>query len=402
MRRVVPQTQRRKTGESPISVLISMVQSVAVATNMSCDRVRTLAILVAIAMATAGCSKGEQTGMGPPPATPVLVAKVETRNIPNQLHEIGTVEAFSTVNVKSRVEGQLVAIHFKEGDYVSKDQLLFSLDSRPMQALLHQAEANMAKDEAQYEQAQADEKRYALLLKAEVGSQQQYDQMHAAAGALRAAIAADKAEIETAKLNLQYSEIRSPIDGRTGNLQAHIGDMIKADADTPIVVINQVQPIYVDLSIPEVSLSDVRRNMAARQLEVDATIPGSQDEPEHGVLSFVDNAVDKTTGTILLKGLFENENRRLWPGQFVNASLTLNWIQNAILVPSQAVQTGQQGVFVYVVGKDMKVAARPVVPGDPYEKDIIIRDGLTAGETVVTDGQLRLAPGATVRVKTSL
>ena len=145
-------------------------------------------------------------------------------------------------------------------------------------------------------QAEADEKRYALLLKAEVGSQQQYDQMHAAAGALRAAIAADKAEIETAKLNLQYSEIRSPIDGRTGNLQAHIGDMIKADADNPIVVINQVQPIYVDLSIPEVSLDDVRRNMAARQLEVDATIPGSQDEPEHGVLSFVDNSVDKTTG----------------------------------------------------------------------------------------------------------
>jgi multidrug efflux system membrane fusion protein len=142
--------------------------------------------------------------------------------------------------------------------------------------------------------------------------------------------------------------------------------------------------------------------MAERQLEVDATIPGSQDEPEHGVLSFVDNSVDKTTGTILLKGLFENENRRLWPGQFVNASLTLNWIQNALLVPSQAVQTGQQGVFVYVVGKDMKVAARPVVPGAPYEKDVIIRDGLKAGETVVTDGQLRLAPGATVRVKTSL
>jgi multidrug efflux system membrane fusion protein len=375
---------------------------VAVATSMSWGCVRSLAILVAIAIATAGCSKGEQTGMGPPPATPVLVAKVESRNIPNQLHEIGTVEAFSTVNVKSRVEGQLVAIHFKEGDYVSKDQLLFSLDSRPMQALLHQAEANMARDEAQYNQAQADEKRYALLLKAEVGSQQQYDQMHAAAGALRAAIAADKAEIETAKLNLQYSEIRSPIDGRTGNLQAHIGDMIKADADNPIVVINQVQPIYVDLSIPEVSLDEVRRNMAERQLEVDATIPGSQDEPEHGVLSFVDNSVDKTTGTILLKGLFENENRRLWPGQFVNASLTLNWIQNALLVPSQAVQTGQQGVFVYVVGKDMKVAARPVVPGAPYEKDVIIRDGLKAGETVVTDGQLRLAPGATVRVKTSL
>lgn len=361
-----------------------------------------IAALIAAIIAVCGCSKRENAGTAAPPAAPVLVAKAVQKNIPNQLREIGTVEPFSTVNVKARVEGQLVAIHFKEGDYVSKDQLLFNLDPRPLQAALHQAQANLARDQAQNLQAEAEERRYAFLLREGVGSQQQYDQAHATAGAMRATVAADRAAIETARLNLQYTEIHSPIDGRSGHLQAHVGDLIKADSDTPIVVINQVQPIYVDFSIPEASLADVRRNMVARQLEVDAAIPGSQDPAEHGVLSFVDNAVDKTTGTILLKGLFQNENRRLWPGQFVNASLTLNVIENAILVPSQALQTGQQGPFVFVVGSDMRVRTRSIVPGAPFEKDIIVRNGLAAGETVVTDGQLRLAPGATVRIKTSL
>ena len=363
---------------------------------------RLIALLAMAAAAVSGCSKGEQAGTSVPPAVPVLVAKVVQRNVPNQLHEIGTVEAFSTVNVKARVEGQLVAIHFKEGDYVTKGQLLFNLDPRPLEAALHQAQATLARDRAQDLQAEADEARYAFLLKEGVGSQQQYDQAHATAGALRASVTADRAVVESARLNLQYAEIHSPIDGRTGNLQAHAGDLIKADADSPMVVINQVQPIYVDFSLPEAGLADVRGNMETHQLEVDATIPGSQDSGEHGVLSFVDNAVDRTTGTILLKGLFQNENRRLWPGQFVNASLTLNWIDNALLVPSQAVQTGQQGPFVFVVGSDMKVSARPIVPGASYEKDVLVREGLSAGETVVTDGQLRLAPGSTVRIKTSL
>ena len=375
-----------------------MEQGVSSATRV---KFRLIAVL-ALAAAAGACSKGEQTATSAAPAVPVLVAKVEQRNVPNQLQEIGTVEAFSTVNVKARAEGQLVAIHFKEGDYVSKGQLLFNLDPRPLEAALHQAQATLARDQAQDLQAETDEKRYAFLLKEGVGSQQQYDQAHATAGALRATVAADRAAVETARLNLQYAEIHSPIDGRTGNLQVHVGDLIKADADTPMVVINQVQPIYVDFSIPEASLADVRRNMETRQLEVDAAIPGSQDAGEHGVLSFVDNAVDRTTGTILLKGLFQNENRRLWPGQFVSASLTLNWIENALLVPSQAVQNGQQGPFVFVVGSDMKVTTRPIVPGAPFEKDILVRNGLSAGETVVTDGQLRLAPGAAVRIKTSL
>ncbi len=361
-----------------------------------------LIAVLAAALACSACSRGEEGATGAPPAVPVLVAKVVQKNVPNQLIEIGNVEPFSTVNVKARVEGQLVAIHFKEGDYVSKGQVLFNLDPRPLEAALHQAQASLGRDQAQDLQAEADERRYAFLLKEGVGSQQQYDQAHATAGALRATVAADRAAVETARLNLQYAEIHSPIDGRTGSLQVHAGDLIKADADTPMVVINQVQPIYVEFSIPEARLADVRRNMATHQLEVDATIPGSQDTGEHGVLSFVDNAVDKTTGTIMLKGLFQNENRRLWPGQFVSASLTLNWIENALLVPSQAVETGQQGPFVFVVGSDMKVTTRPIVTGAPFQKDILVRDGLNAGEAVVTDGQLRLTPGATVRIKTSL
>ncbi len=361
-----------------------------------------IAAIIAATIVIGGCSKKEPSGMTAQSAAPVLVAKVVQKNVPNQLHEIGTVEAFSTVNVKARVEGQLIAIHFKEGDYVSKDQLLFNLDPRPFEAALHQAQAGLAKDRAQYEQAQADERRYGVLLHEQVGSQAQFDLAHATAGALRGTLGADRAAIETARLNLQYTQIHSPIDGRTGNLQVHIGDLIKADADNPMVVINQVQPIYVDFSIAEARLADVRQNMASRQLEVDVTIPGSQDPAEHGILSFVDNTVDRTTGTILLKGLFQNENHRLWPGQFVSASLTLNWIEHAILVPSQAVQNGQQGSFVFVVGSGMKVTMRPIVAGAPFEKDIIVRDGLAAGETVVTDGQLRLAPGAAVRIKTSL
>jgi membrane fusion protein, multidrug efflux system len=381
-----------------------MKQGVSGAIGAKVRCVHVIAILIAALIGMAGCTKQEQAGVSGSAgvAVPVLVAKAVAKNIPNQLHEIGTVEAFSTVNIKARVEGQLIAIHFKEGDYVSKGQLLFNLDPRTMQAALHQAQANLAKDQAQDHQAEVDEQRFGVLLREGVGSREQYDQMHATAGELVGMVAADRAAVENAQLNLMYTEIRSPIDGRTGNLQAHVGDLIKADSDTPMVVINQIQPIYVDFSIPETSLADVRTNMAARQLEVDATIPGSQDAAEHGVLSFIDNSVDRTTGTILLKGLFQNENRRLWPGQFVRASLTLNWIENAVLVPSQAVQTGQQGPFVFVVGSDMKVNARPIVPGAPFEKDIIVSDGLQAGESVVTDGQLRLTPGALVRIKAAL
>ena len=357
--------------------------------------------MVAILMAC-GCSKGENSGVMARPPSPVLVAKAVAKTIPNQLHEIGNVEAFATVNIKSRVEGGLVAIHFHEGDLVTQGQLLLSLDSRPFVAALKLAQADLAKDRAQLVKADTDEKRYSFLLEESVGSREQYDQAHATAAALRATVIADEAAIDTARLNLEYSQIRAPFDGRTGNLQSHIGDLIKADADTPMVTITQVQPIYVAFSIPEGELPAVRMNLETHRLEVDVAIPNSPETPEHGVLAFIDNTVDKTTGTILLKGLFQNENRRLWPGEFVNATLTLNQIRNAVLIPSEAVQTGQNGSFVFVVDNRMQAHLRPIVAGAQVGGDTVIERGIEAGETVVTDGQILLAPGARVKIRSSL
>jgi multidrug efflux system membrane fusion protein len=333
---------------------------------------------------------------------PALAAEAIRKTVPDQLSAIGTVEAFSTVYVKSRAGGHLEEIHFKEGDFVSKGQLLFSLDSRLPQAALRSAEANLARDEAQARQALTEERRFSSLLREGVGSREQYDQAQASAGTWTATVAADRAAVETARLNLQYTEIHSPIDGRTGNLRAHIGDLIKVDSDTPLVTITQIQPIYVDFSIPERELSTVRESLEQHPLEVEATIPNSQDPSEQGTLSFIDNAVDKTTGEILLKGLFPNGQRRLWPGSFVNVVLTKGEIRNAIVVPSEAIQTGQQGTFVFVVGADHRVAMRPVAIGARVAQETVVVRGLEAGETVVTDGQLRLAPGAMVSLKHSL
>ena len=358
--------------------------------------------IVVLALAS-GCTGKESapTAMAQAPVA-VLIAPVLQKTVPNQLHEVGTVEAYSTVSIKSRVEGHLEAIHFKEGDYVKKGQPLFTLDRRTYQAAVDQASANLAKDAGQAKQAETDEQRYAYLLKFGVGSREQYDQAHAKAASLIAAAAADRAAVESMRLNLAYTEIRSPIDGRTGHLSNHEGDLIKADADTAMVVINQIEPIYVDFHIPESDLAQVRQDMQKRSLEVDAAIPGQPQAPEHGLLSFIENSVDSTTGQILLKGLFQNENRRLWPGLYVNAVLTLHEIPNAIVVPSQAIQNGQQGSFVFVVGHDMKVQSRPVVAGTSLDGQTIVERGLAQGETVVTDGQLRLAPGMTVKVKESL
>jgi membrane fusion protein, multidrug efflux system len=359
-------------------------------------------VAIVLASIVTGCSDKGAARPAMMPPVPVLAAKVVQRDVPNQLREIGTVEAFESIAIKAQVEGILEGVMFREGDFVTKGQLLLRIDPRPFAAALKQAEANQARDQADANQARTDEQRYSFMLKEGVGSRQQYDQAYAKAANMEATVAADRAAVESARLSLQYAEIRSPIDGKTGKLQAHAGDLIKADADNPIVTIAQVEPIYVDFSIPEKDLTQVRQSMAQHPLEVDAAIPGDQGPPEHGVLSFVDNSVDKITGTISLKGLFQNENRRLWPGQFVNATLTLAVIPQAVLAPSQAIQTGQEGPFVYVVGRDMKVAARPVVAGAVIETETIIDRGLNAGETVVTDGQLRLVPGATVRIKSTL
>jgi len=329
----------------------------------------------------------------------VLVAKAQRKTVATTLKAIGTVEAYSTVDVKAQVTGEVVAVHFKEGEEVRKGDVLFTIDPRPFEAALQQAEANLAKDHALELQSTADERRYSALLKERVGSQQQYDVAHATAESARASVAADQAAVQTARLNLEYATITSPIDGRVGNLLLHAGNIVKADDTTAMVVINQIHPIYVDFSVPEQSLPEVQRYMQEQKLEVDVTIPGPQRNTEHGALSFVDNSVNSQTGTIELKGVFANQDGRLWPGQFVDATLTLNERPDTITVPSEAIQTGVDGSYVFVIDGDMKAGIRPVVIGDTAQGETVIEHGLSAGETVVTDGQLRLIPGAPVTIK---
>lgn len=335
----------------------------------------------------------------------MLIAHAELKTVPIQIHAIGTIEAYSTVSIRAQIDGKIAEIHFKEGQDVKKGDLLVTIDPRPLEAALHQAQANLARDRAQLAQADNDEKRYQYLLTQGVGSREQYDQAHATAQALRATVMADQAAEQTAKINLGYTEIRSPIDGRTGNLMLHPGNLVKAnDSASTIVVINQINPIYVDFNVPEKDLDEVRRNMSGHQLAV-LVQPRSREvqaASESGTLNFIDNTVNPDTGTFELKGLLPNATERLWPGQFVNVTLTLSEIPDTILVPSQAVQTGQNGAFVFVVERDMSAKTRPVVVGASLDGQTVIKSGLKAGETVVTDGQLRLFPGAKVKIKSGL
>jgi multidrug efflux system membrane fusion protein len=261
-------------------------------------------------------------------------------------------------------------------------------------------EANLARDKALATKAQADAGRYAELIRKQFVSQQDYDQAKATAESLSATVNAGQVAVQNAKLNLSYCFIKAPISGRTGSLIAQQGNMIKDNADTAMVVINQIQPIYVSFAIPEQNLAAVRQYMATGKVPVSAVIAGQEKQPEMGVLSFIDNTVDKTTGTILCKATFTNESKRLWPGLFVNVVVQLSTQPNAILVSSQAVQTSQAGQIVFVVKPDLTVEIRPVEVGRPIGGDVIITKGLTPGERVVTDGQLRLVPGAKVEIKT--
>jgi multidrug efflux system membrane fusion protein len=348
------------------------------------------------------CSKKSS---GPPlrPPVPVTAAAVVQKTVPVQIRAIGNVEAYSTISVKSQIEGVLTRIHFKEGQDVNKGDLLFTIDPRPYEAALKQAEANLVKDTAQLENARVEVNRYAELVKKGYVAQEQYDQIRTNAAALGATVNADKAMVENARLQLKYCFIYSPITGRTGNLVSNQGNLIKANADNPMVTINQIQPIYVTFSVPEQYLNDIKKYMAARKLNVEAFISKAKEDvrPEQGVLTFIDNTVDTTTGTIKLKGIFTNKGKRLWPGQFVDVLLTLTMQPNAIVIPSQAVQAGQSGVYVFVVKSDLTVESRPVVVDRSLDGESVIEKGLQPGEKVVTDGQLRLVPGAKVEIKTS-
>lgn len=328
-------------------------------------------------------------------AVPVKVGAVVERAEPVEVRAIGNVLPYSTVQVKAEVGGELTEVHFTEGQDVRKGDLLFTIDPRSLEAALQQAIATRNRDVAQQKNAEVDAERYTDLLKEGVIAAQQYDQARSAADALKAAVAADDAAIENARVQLSYTKIYSPIDGRTGNLMVNRGNLIKPN-DVPIVVINQIQPIYVAFSVPAQYLPEIKRYQAPRALRVEASPKGSGERGPAGLLTFIDNSIDVTTGTIQLKGTFENRDRALWPGEFVDVTLTLTTQPNAIVVPSQAIQTGQQGQYVFVVKQDMTVEARPVVVNRTMGTYAVVDKGLQPGETVVTDGQLNLAPGARV------
>jgi len=347
-----------------------------------------------------GCSakRAETQGMPPVYSAPVTTARAALASVPVQVHAIGNVEAYSTVSVKAQVAARIEKAYFTEGQDVRSGDLLFRLDRRPFDTALQQAEANLAKDQAQLENAKAEAERYTTLFQEGIVSKEQYDSMRTNADAVAASARADKAAIDKAQIDLSYCMIEAPIDGRTGALLVHPGNLVK-DNDAALVVLNQIHPIYVTFSVPEQHLADIKKYRAEGPLKVEAIIPNQEQNPAKGVLTFIDNAVDNTTGTIKLKGTFENPDNRLWPGQFVNVALTLRTQPNAVVVPSQAVQTGQAGQYVFVVKEDMTAEYRPVVVGSSAGGETVIQKGLAAGETLVTDGQLRIVPGMKVVAK---
>jgi len=358
----------------------------------------TAALMVAaVLLAASACSRSTTASLTAP-TVPVSVATVEQKTVPVEVRGIGSVEAYSTVSIKAQVAAELTAVHFQEGQDVRAGDLLFSLDRRPFEAALRQAEANLARDIAQAEQAHAQARRYVQLREEGVAAEAQTEQFEAEARALDATVQADRAAVERARLNLEYCTIRSPLDGRTGRLMVNVGNLVKASDDPALVVINQVNPIYASFALPEQYLGDVKRYMAAGTLTVEAFSRDDPERPERGRVSFVDNTVDTTTGTIRLKGVFPNAEKRLWPGQFVDVVLTLTEVPNAIVVPASALQSSQAGDFVYVVKADGTVESRPVETGQTVAGLTIVKQGLHAGEIVVTDGQLRLIPGAKVKI----
>ncbi len=349
-------------------------------------------------LADCGTGSRSQTPAVPPPPVPVTAALAVRKDVPVQLRAIGSAEAYSTVTVKTMVNGQIVKVGFREGQEVRKGDLIFVIDPRPYEAALKTAEATRARDLALKENAEKDVKRYAYLIEKDLVPKQQFDQVVSNAAALAATVNADDAMVENGRVQLSYCFIHSPIDGRTGSLFVKEGNVVKAN-DTSLVTINEIAPISVSFSVPEQSLAEIRKDRAARTLAAEAVIPGQEDRPARGTLAFIGNAVDNATGTIQLKATFPNRDRRLWPGQFVNVTTTLSTRSGAVLVPTPAVQTGQQGQYVFVVKPDLTVEARSVAAGPAADGGTVIEKGIEAGERVVTDGQLRLVPGARVEIK---
>jgi len=352
---------------------------------------------MAVMLLLSACGEKKQPAVAA--RVPVTVADVQQKTVAVQVRVIGNVEAYRTVGVKPQITGQIVGVHFSEGQDVKKGELLFTLDPRPFEADLLRAQANLAQDEAKAKNAEIEHERYRKLMEAGVVAKEQAEQMETNDSAMLATVKADRAQVEYARVQLIYTRIYSPIDGRTGNLMLHLGNVVKANPDDPMVTINQLTPIYVTFAVPQQTLPEIKQHTARGKLQVTANIQGQEDRSEEGTLSFIDNNVDLNTGTIKLKGTFTNTDRRLWPGQYVNVALTLNDEPNAIVVPAQAIVTGQEGPFVFVVKPDLTAEARPVKIERNVDNQAVISSGLSAGERVVTDGQIRLVTGSKVEIK---
>ena len=342
-----------------------------------------------------GCSRGKETKATQSP--PVLTARAVLKNIPVQINPppVGHVTPVLSVTVRPQISGIISAVNFSEGQEVKKGDLLFTIDPRPAQAALTLAQGSLQRDLAQLENAKIQFARDSQLFEQKLISQDVFDTSKAGMDALAGTVAADRAEVTNAELNLQYTEIRSPIDGRTGSLQFHEGNVVKSPDDV-LLTINQIHPIYATFAVPERYLPEIQKQMRGGSLAVAARYENLTGEPPRGQLTFVDNAVDPTTGTIQLKATFPNTSSRLWPGQFVQVELTLSELTNAVVVPTQAVQTGQNGQFVYIVKADQTVEQRPVTISFTYQNEAVVKTGIEVGEKVVTDGQLRLTPGVKV------
>ena len=372
---------------------------------MKASRYALILLILALMFLLAGCANKQTAqaaspGSGRPPA-PVVVSTVEQRDVPVQITAIGNVEAYQTVQIRSQVNGQIEKIYFKEGEDVRKGQLLYSLDKRPFQAALEQAQGMLKRDEAQAANSKLQAARYTDLEKQGVISLEQADLQRTQDSSNSAAVYADNAAVDAAKVQLQYTDIYAPIDARTGALMINVGNLVKAN-DTPFLVqLNQITPIYVTFTVPEARLAEVRQ-FVAKGLKVLAYPKGQPGNPVEGLLTFIDNGVDPQTGTVKLKATFQNKDKRLWPGEFVNVVLNLSMVKNAITVPTKAIQSGQQGDYVFVVTKDGTADPRQVTTAGTYQNLTLVKSGLNSGDTVIVDGQLRVAPNGKVTIQSSL
>jgi multidrug efflux system membrane fusion protein len=350
-----------------------------------------------------GCGNGGEKKEGPKqaPPVPVTVGEVMKKTVPFQLKAVGNVETVATVNVKSRVDGQIVQVGIKDGQDVAMGQLLFQIDQRPFAAQLKQAEAALLKDQAQLTYASGQERRYQDLLQKNFISREAYAQVKANLDAAQAVVKADQAALDNARVQLDYTTIRSPISGSAGKVLVSGGNLVKANDTISLVVINQISPIYISFAVPEQFGGQVRQRHAAGGLEVEALPRMAGAKPVEGKLAFIDNAVDATTGTLRLRAEFPNTDRILWPGDFAETTLTLRQDNDAVVAPARAVQNGPRGTYVFVLQPDLKVAIRDVIVARTIGADAVITKGLQPGERVVTDGASRLTPTSAVKIKGS-